>query len=74
MSGPQGSVPQFIGDNEAAQSIYVSGNSFRITGNTFTKGDRTATIMIVGNETGGRVIIDVTVKKVEVQQTLETIG
>jgi hypothetical protein len=52
------SVPQFIGDNEAAQSITVSGTTFTVTGKTFTGANRTATILVVGNETGGRQLID----------------
>jgi hypothetical protein len=58
------SVPQFIGDNEAAQSITVSGTTFTVTGKTFTGANRTATILVVGNETGGRQLIDITVKKI----------
>ena len=60
------SVPQFIGDSEAAQSVTVSGMEFEITGKEHLDADQSATILIVGNETGGRVTISVTVKKVEV--------
>ena len=60
------SVPQFIGDSEAAQSITVSGAEFEITGKELLKGDRTITILIIGNETGGRATVTLTVKKVEV--------
>jgi hypothetical protein len=64
------SVPQFIGDSEAAQSITVSGAQFEITAKELLKGDRTVTVLIIGNETGGRATINLTVKKVE----LPTVG
>ncbi len=66
-------VPQFIGDNEAAQSITVSGTSFTITGKTFTAANRTATLLIVGNETGGRVIVDITVNKISTGNAANTL-
>jgi len=60
------SVPQFIGDSEAAQSVTVSGMEFEITGKEHLDADKSATILLVGNETGGRVTISVTVNKVQV--------
>ena len=60
------SVPQFIGDNEAAQSVTVSGNEFIITGKTHTTENKQATVLIVGNETGGRVLINLTVLKYQI--------
>lgn len=60
------SVPQFIGDSEAAQSITVSGLEFEIVGKENLKKDQTATVLIIGNETGGRTSITVTVKKVQI--------
>ena len=63
------SVPQFIGDSEAAQSITVSGTQFEITAKELLKGDRTITILFIGNETGGRASVTLTVKKVEVATT-----
>ncbi len=62
--GTGATVPQFIGDNEAAQSVTVSGTSFTITGQTFNKHTSTS-LLIVGNETGGRVIINVNVNPVQ---------
>ena len=58
--------PQFIGDSESAQTVTVSGFEFEITAKELLNADRTATILIIGNETGGRTTITVTVKKVEV--------
>jgi hypothetical protein len=56
-------TPRFIGDNEDAQSVAVSGYEFRIVAKTQLLEDKTATITVIGNETGGSVTINVTVKK-----------
>lgn len=56
------SVPQFIGDNEAAQSVTVTGMAFEITAKTQLNTARTATVLIIGNETGGRALLEVTIK------------
>jgi hypothetical protein len=56
-------TPRFIGDNEDAQSVAVSGYEFRIVGKTQMIEDKAATVTIIGNETGGSVTIKVTVKK-----------
>ncbi len=55
---------RFIGDNEDAQSVAVAGFEFRVVAKPQYIEDKTATITIVGNETGGNVTITVTVKKV----------
>ena len=68
------SVPQFIGDSEAAQSITVSGAQFEITAKELLTADRTITILFIGNETGGRASVTLTVKKVEVATTGLTAG
>ena len=57
-------APRFIGDNEDAQSVAVAGFEFRITAKTQMLEDKTATITIIGNETGGSVTINLTVKQV----------
>jgi hypothetical protein len=57
-------TPRFIGDNEDAQSIAVAGFGFRIIAKTQYLSDKTATITIIGNETGGSVTINLTVKQV----------
>lgn len=54
-------TPRFIGDDEAAQSISVSGFEFEIVGKSVLT-DKTATVTVIGNETGGRVTINLTVK------------
>jgi hypothetical protein len=68
------SVPQFIGDSEAAQSITVSGAQFEITAKELLNSDRTITILFIGNETGGRASVTLTVKKVEVATVGLTAG
>jgi hypothetical protein len=56
-------TPRFVGDNEDAQSIAVAGFEFRVVAKTQLIEDKTATITVVGNETGGSVTINLTVKK-----------
>ena len=68
------SVPQFIGDSEAAQSITVSGIQFEITAKELLTADRSITILFIGNETGGRASVTLTVKKVEIATTGLTPG
>ena len=63
------SVPRFVGDSSAARSVTVSGTQFVITGKQHTKANVQATLLIVGNETGGRVLIPITVLKDELPQT-----
>lgn len=57
-------TPRFIGDNEDAQSVAIAGFAFKIVAKTQMIEDKTATITIIGNETGGSVTINLTVKKV----------
>ena len=56
-------TPRFIGDNEDAQSVAVAGFEFRVVAKTQMISDKTATITIIANETGGSVTINLTVKK-----------
>lgn len=57
------SIPAFIGDTEAATTVSVVGLSFTITAKPQPLADRIATITIIGNETGGRATLTLTVKK-----------
>ena len=68
------SVPQFIGDSEAAQSITVAGIQFEITAKELLTADRSITILFIGNETGGRASVTLTVKKAEIATTGITPG
>ena len=56
-------TPRFIGDNEDAQSVAVAGFEFRIVAKTQLIEDKTATVTVIANETGGSVTINLTVKK-----------
>lgn len=67
-SGDPALIPPVISDNEAAQAVIVSGREFRVRAKGNVLAPRSATITIVGNETGGRTVINLTVNK----QTLAT--
>lgn len=56
-------TPRFIGDNQDAQSVAAAGFEFKIIAKTQMIEDKTATITVIGNETGGSVTINLTVKK-----------
>jgi len=70
IAGQTATVAQFIGDSEAAQSVTVSGLEFEIAAKPQLATDKTATILIIGNETGGRASITLTVKKQELATTV----
>lgn len=57
-------APGFIGDNADATSVSAVGFQFRIVAKPVYLTDKTATITIIGNETGGSTTIQLTVKKV----------
>ena len=56
-------TPRFIGDNEDAQSVAVAGFEFSVVAKTQLLEDKTATITLIGNETGGSVNVNLTIKK-----------
>ena len=60
------SVPQFIGDNEAAQTVSVTGMEFQITAKGQLTAPRTATILFIGNETGGRATMTITITPTQI--------
>lgn len=62
-SGVSPTVPRFIGDSEAAQTISAVGFSFNLIAKQQLVSDVQATLTIIGNETGGRTTVTVTVKK-----------
>jgi hypothetical protein len=66
----QASIPASIGDSEAATSVSVTGISFTFAATASPLEDKIATIAVIGNETGGRAILTVTVK----QSTTATVG
>ena len=62
-------VAQFIGDSEAAHSVTVSGMEFEIVAKEQLLSSKTATLLIIGNETGGRALITINVAKLQVAVT-----
>lgn len=59
-------VARVIGDAESPQSIAVTGKAFEVIAKNQLLQDKNTTITIIGNETGGRVTINLTVKKTTV--------
>ena len=59
-------APRFIGDNDDAQSVAVSGFEFRVVAKSQILEDKTATITIIANETGGSITITLKVLKLTV--------
>ena len=67
--GRGATVPAFIGDNEAAQTVTVQGLTFEVIAKAQPTEDKTATITVVGNETGGSVTINLVIEKQELETT-----
>jgi len=63
-------TPRFIGDNEDAQTVAVTGFSVRVVAKDLLQTDKTTTITIIGNETGGSVTVNLTVNKITASQAL----
>ena len=57
----------YVGSNEDNQSVSVAGFAFQITAKTQVLADKTTTITIIGNETGGSTTINLTVNKLTTQ-------
>lgn len=53
-----------LSESELGQSLTLNGKSVVITANMLSLAARSTTLTIVGNETGGRVVVTITVKKV----------
>jgi len=71
-AGVSPTVPRFIGDAEAAQTISAVGYSFNIIAKQQLVSDVSATITIIGNETGGRATVNLTVKKAQLATAIGT--
>ena len=71
-AGVSPTIPRFIGDSESAQTVSAVGFSFNIIAKQQLVADSVATITIIGNETGGRVTINLTVKKVQLATASNT--
>ena len=65
-NGVTPTTPRYIGPNESATSITLTGFSFRLVAKQQLVSDVTTTLTIIGNETGGSITIPITVKKVSV--------
>lgn len=61
-------IPEYT-EGLSTQSVYVVAHKFEIRAKRQTLSDGTATITVIGNETGGRVVLNLTVK----QETVATI-
>jgi len=71
-AGVSPTLPRFIGDSEAAQTVAVTGFEFTVTARQQLVSDATATITIIGNETGGRATINLTVTRTVLATALNT--
>jgi hypothetical protein len=64
--------PAVIGLNQDAQSVSAIGFTFEVIGKVNTIENKTATITIIGNETGGSVTITLTVNRLTATQATAT--
>lgn len=71
-AGISPSLPRFIGDAEAAQTVSVVGFSFNIVAKQQLVSDMTAILTIIGNETGGRTTVNIVVKKAQLATAVNT--
>lgn len=62
-SGVSPSTPRFLGDSDSPQSIAVTGREFELIAKPSMVRDQTATLTVIGNETGGRKQISITVQR-----------
>lgn len=60
-TGP--TTPRYIGDSSSATSVSCVGLSFKLIAKTNILQDMASTLTIIGNETGGRTVINILVKK-----------
>lgn len=61
--------PQFVTDGNV-ESITAIGFEFKLTAKSQPLADRSATLTIIGNETGGRITINITVKQETIASTV----
>jgi hypothetical protein len=57
------SIPPPITDLESSQTVSVTGQSFVLSGKFSTLRNKKATLTIIGNETGGRVTVELNVNR-----------
>lgn len=58
-----------LSDSELGQAVVLTGKSITLTANMLSLAARSTTLTIIGNETGGRVVVNITVQKVTVNTT-----
>lgn len=58
-----------LSQNESGQSVTIAGKSIKIVANMLQLASKSATLTIIGNETGGRTVMTVTVRKVTTNTT-----
>lgn len=68
-SGTGNLVAAPLTESEIGASVTVSGKSVVITANMLNLAARSTTLTIVGNETGGNVVVNITVRKVTTNTT-----
>jgi hypothetical protein len=68
-SGTGNMVAAPLTESEIGASVTVSGKSVVITANMLNLSTRSTTLTIVGNETGGSVVVNITVRKVTTNTT-----
>jgi hypothetical protein len=62
-AGGGSAVPAPMSESEVGQAVTVTGKSVVLTANLLQLASKTTTVTIIGNETGGRVVVNVTVRK-----------
>jgi hypothetical protein len=67
-AGQGSAIPAPLSQSELGQAVTVTGKSVTLTANLLQLAARSTTLTIIGNETGGRVVVNITVRK----QTLNT--
>lgn len=67
--GQGSAVPSALSESELGQAVTYVGKSITLTANMLSLAARSTTLTIIGNETGGRVVASITVKKVTLNTT-----
>lgn len=67
--GQGSAVPSPLSENEIGQAITLVGKSITLKANMLNLAARSTTLTCIGNETGGRVVVNITVKKVTLNTT-----
>ena len=63
-------LPSFYGDTN--QSVSAIGLEFRLTAKQQLVSDKSTTVTIIGNETGGRVVVNLTVRRTQLATAIGT--